>query len=312
MLLLSVGLFVGAFLYQQGKQVKAESQNNTTIKAKAYTYHPVVNLPQLERQGIVQSCIKSFQGFLSGQDVAAKSEFTYEPREGIPKMVKYYAESGKEILLSTPNLSGITCFQVAGKRVLCLLIKFEQQDETWELAFIENKEKPSASGGYEWDMDWEQFVRYQTSNWDSFLQGKGPNLGIFRVHAKRERAMDSKTHYAIRFTGAPNNGKTILGLPTPTVLVQKNTPLGKELYKYFKMKVHEDLPNKIFGQKEDSDAVRMRVELLRVDPDKPGQSPRFYLNHIIDPEWFGIPCTPMPGTIKTESDKEGVPAPTPA
>lgn len=299
--LAALGVFFGgAFFWLRKHQAARDSEEAAKICATPemlsgglqaalkdkveYSFWPPHYVPPMERQDLLRQCLQTAQQYLSATDVVKKSSFVWNSLETLPLMVRHYALSRPEILLSSPTgPRSFTLLEVAGHPSAQLLISFKDSPDM-EFCFFKDEKDGS------WKLDWQQFARYQPQNWEDFVRGQGEDMGEFRVWMTRERTSETKDDYAYKLIAPGRNGTDDRSIARPMIYVPKKSDMGKSLFMLFR--INEEMlhsPYRVLNANDERDALRIRVLLSRSkEPNRKGEY-SFTLVKLLGEGWYGIP-----------------------
>ena len=298
--LAALGVFLGgAFFWLRKHQAAKDSSEaaricatpemlsgkvNVALKDKVdYSFWPPHYVPPMERQDLLRQCLQTAQQYLSSGDMVQKSSFVWNSLEALPLMVKHYAVTKPEVMLSRPaGPKKFALLEVEGHPCAQLLIAFTDSPDM-EFCFFKD-EKDGL-----WKLDWQQFARYQPQSWEEFVRGKGEGIGEFRVWMIRDRMSESRDDYAYRLIAPGMNGTNDRSIARPMVYVPKKSDMGKRLFMLFKM--DEEMlhsPYKVLNANDDRGALRVRVLLSRSkEPNRKGEY-SFTLVKLLGEGWYGL------------------------
>ena len=227
--------------------------------------------------------VAGLQKFMDSQDVPNKSNVVFNGNSLIPLMVKHYSAESYEFLKGKiVGIKAIAVSQKSGHDVADILLEIENAPDL-EVSLI----KDSVDG--HWKLDWPQFVRYQSENWNEFFAGKGPEVASFRVYAVREKAYEDNDNYGLVLYKARPNGVEAINQISPPVTVTKKTKAGTDFYKALKLyEFSQEDKTRVFEQFDDKNWIRMQCKIIRIpDINNPGKF-LFKISEIIDMGWDGI------------------------
>lgn len=297
---IAAGIFLtGFFFWLQKKQASRNSDEATRIVVTPeildkgmtatlkdnleYCFWPPYHVPPMERQDLLRTCLQEAQKYLSTPGLVQKSSYVWKPLKSLPLMVRHYAVTSPELIVSRPTgpkrfavskVEGVPCVQ--------LLIGFEKTPDM-EFCFFKDEQE----GG--WKLDWQQFARYQPLNWDDFVHGKGEDLAEFRIWMIRDRMSENKDDYAFKMIAPGANGSEERSIARPLVYVPKKTEMGKRLFMLFKMNEKMERSSyRVLNANDELDMLRVRVLLSRSSkPDRKGEY-SFTLVKLLGEGWYGL------------------------
>lgn len=287
MRVLSIILLVGSLILMIGVGFNYKNKRQLSIAnaAKVADIHfwNVLPVPVLERNKIINDAMKSFDMFVRSNSVAEKAMATSDSLNNISKMTAYYNDHPMEVVTGKPALRSLAMLDVGGKQFFTLMLEMSNASElpeVLELVFAKDEEG-------EWKLDWPQFARYQTIPWKAFVAGDGPNEGEFRLLVSRESALDTQDEYCLKFYEPSRNGLAELGIACPNVMVDKGSPLGKEIYKMLRInELQPDGYKGIFALNPGKGYMRIRAVLSKNQNPETKQW-TYSLKKIIGEGWFG-------------------------
>ena len=206
--MIALGMFFGGlFFWLQKRQASLDSgaaaricatpemlsgELKAALKDKVdYSFWPPCHVPPMEKQDLLRNCLAEAQKYLSAADVVQKSSFVWKSLQSLPLMVRHYAVSPPEAIVSrSKGPKSFAVFEVEGLPCAQLLVGFEKTPDM-EFCFFKDEQDGS------WKLDWQQFARFQPMNWEDFVRGKGEDIAEFRVWMVRERMSENKDEYAL-------------------------------------------------------------------------------------------------------------------
>lgn len=283
--IISFGVMVASAFYFRAKNREykihvAQQQAMQADKLHFWEYKPV---PVIEAQEYAREAMQSVEAFIRAQDVGGKAAATYNGYENVGRMNEYYSRHINEIIPREPALEKMGMLNVHGRDCLMIVVRFKNKTH-WELSFFRD-----ATEG-RWKLDWPAFVRYQDIDWTQFVHGPDnvPDGARFRVWAMRDKTEENEDHYAVRFIGPTANGSSKQGVISPAVLVEKNSELGKEFYKYFRINELQNPVHRVLSAGDDKNYMRLRVVLSKDDSEDKTRK-IFKLKKIIGEGWYSTP-----------------------
>ena len=223
----------------------------------------------MEKQDLLRNCLAEAQKYLSAADVVQKSSFVWKSLQSLPLMVRHYAMSPPEAIVSRPKgPKSFAVFEVEGHPCAQLLVGFEK-DSRYGILFFKDEQDGS------WKLDWQQFARFQPMNWEDFVRGKGEDIAEFRVWMVRERMSENKDDYAFKLIAPGMNGSEERSIARPMVYVPRKSEMGKRLFMLFKINEEmEHSPYRVLNANDEADMLRARVLLSRSkEPNRKGNIP---------------------------------------
>lgn len=267
---IALGMFFGGlFFWLQKRQASLDSGAAARICAtpemlsgelKAalkdrvdYSFWPPYHISPMEKQDLLRNCLAEAQKYLSAADVVQKSSFVWKSLQSLPLMVRHYAMSPPEAIVSRPKgPKSFAVFEVEGHPCAQLLVGFEKTPDM-EFCFFKDEQDGS------WKLDWQQFARFQPMNWEDFVRGKGEDIAEFRVWMVRERMSENKDDYAFKLIAPGMNGSEERSIARPMVYVPRKSEMGKRLFMLFKINEEmEHSPYRVLNANDEADMLRAR------------------------------------------------------
>ena len=297
---IALGMFFGGlFFWLQKRQASLDSGAAARICAtpemlsgelKAalkdrvdYSFWPPYHISPMEKQDLLRNCLAEAQKYLSAADVVQKSSFVWKSLQSLPLMVRHYAMSPPEAIVSRPKgPKSFAVFEVEGHPCAQLLVGFEKTPDM-EFCFFKDEQDGS------WKLDWQQFARFQPMNWEDFVRGKGEDIAEFRVWMVRERMSENKDDYAFKLIAPGVNGSEERSIARPMVYVPRKSEMGKRLFMLFKINEEmEHSPYRVLNANDEADMLRARVLLSRSkEPNRKGEY-SFTLVRLLGEGWYGL------------------------
>lgn len=276
-----VMLGVGCYYYLKSKEITTRISQHAKQGERLYfwEYSPI---PIIETQDYAREAMMSLEAFMRAGNIAEKAAAVSNGYGNIGKMTTYYMDHPFEIIPRSPALTKIGMLKVHGRDCLMIIVNFKNKTH-WELNFYRDSDN-------KWKLDWPAFVRYQSTNWERFIHGPEnfPDGAEFRVWVMRERAEEDNNNYAIRFIEPPSNGSSRRGVVSPPVLVEKNSMIGKKLYRYLRINELQAPSYKVLSGNDDDNYMRVRAIITKEDavglPKKV-----FKLKDIVSEGWYDDP-----------------------
>ncbi|BCX48916.1 hypothetical protein HAHE_28240 [Haloferula helveola] len=232
-----------------------------------------------EFQEAYQACHGLVASFLASAASEHRAKLTYQPDETLRKMVNFQGDGlvgtdGEEFTL--PTFRWIE----TPKGRMCESIGMMGEDRRLEFLFIKNHEG-------EWSIDWDNLVRYSTQPLSVFVAGEGPEVGEFRVFARRRAGSSGEQGDVSRimlFEPRPWSPAET-GSRSPEILVDPESETGRILTAAFELVDDEEAPYGTELHEEDPYSMaRLRVRLRR-DPENPK---RIEIEEVLACHWFSI------------------------
>lgn len=291
--------FSGLFFWLQKHQAALDSRDSARICATPdmldgglqaalkdkvdYSFWPPHYVPPMDRQELLRKCLAEAQKYLNANDVVQKSSFVWNSLETLPLMVRHYAVSAPEMIVSRPTgPKKFAVLEVEGHPCTQLLIGFQDSPDM-EFCFFKDEQNDA------WKLDWQQFARYQPVNWEDFVRGEGDDLAEFRVWMIRDRVSETKDEYAYRLIAPGRNGSDERSVARPMVYVPKKSDMGKRLYMLFR--INEEMLSssyRVLNSNDDHEMLRARLLLARSkEPNRKGEY-SFTLVKLLGEGWYGL------------------------
>ncbi len=268
-----------------------------------YSFWPEYHIPKQEQADLLKECLGVAQTFLNAMDVAYERPVSDEQRAAarvamsnqvwdsinmLPLIVRHYALNKMEPNLKSRKSKGLKKFglvEVEGKPCLQLLLAFENEPDM-EFCFFKDKKTNT------WKLDWQQFARYQSCNWESFARGEGEDMGEFRLWTERDFTSETRDDYAFRLIAPGRNATDDVGIATATVMIPKKSEIGKRLFLLHKLNAEmQNSPFRILNDNDEKGRLRVRLILARTaSMEKEGEY-SFTPIKLIGPGWFYTPVT---------------------
>ncbi len=169
---------------------------------------------------------------------------------------------------------------VEGKPCIQLLLGMENTPDMEFCFFKDDTEKT-------WKLDWQQFARYQTGDWDKYAAGQGEEMGEFRLWIYRDKISETKDDYAFRMIAPGRNGTDERSIARPVTMVPKKSEIGKRLYLMFRM--NEEMaysPHRVLNANDEEGALRVRLLLSCTKTTDKKNENVFTIVKLIGEGWF--------------------------
>lgn len=285
-LLLCIGAFCAMLLsivhYRGVKKSVARANQEQKEEGEKLYFWETLNIPPADANRMINQAMNVFQYYTDrAVDISQKASCISDGYKQIGKMTAYYAHRPFEILLLDPQMIRFGGQKIHGVDYLMVVLEFKN-GAVWDLGFYKDKEGL-------WKLDWPAFVRYQGMDWEQFVLGDGvfPEGVEFRVWAEREKTLENTRNYAIRFTAPPHPGVLKEGVSSPVVYIDKESEMGKEFYRYYRINELMPVENRISNTKDDPARIRLKVVLSK--ETREDGSKQIKLKKIISEGWHGEP-----------------------
>ncbi len=268
-----------------------------------YSFWPEYHVARQDQADLLKECLAVAQAYLNAMDVAYERPVSEEQRANarvamsnqvwdsiniLPLIVRHYAYNKTEPNIRTRKTKGVkkfTLVEVEGKPCLQLLLAFENEPDM-EFCFFKDRKTNT------WKLDWQQYARYQSCNWEDFARGVGEDIGEFRLWMERDYGSETRDDYAFRLIAPGRNATSDVRIATPTVKIPKKSQIGKRLFLLHKLNAEmQASPYRILNENDESGRLRVRLILARTASlEKEGEY-SFTPIKLIGPGWFYTPVT---------------------
>lgn len=282
--IISFFVMIGSGFYYRARSQEnnariSQEQKEARDKFFFWEYLPV---PVIEAEDNARQAMHSLGMYINGTTTVQKASATSNSVENIRKMMNYYSSRPYEIMPRQPAVSGMGILKVQNAPCLMITVTFRNKS-VWELDFYKTSEG-------KWGLDWPAFVRLQPMDWQEFVHGSEdfPGGMEFRVWAMREKAYEDATHYAVRFMGATPNGSEKPGVFSPPVMVEKQSEIGKKLYRMLRINELQNPAYRILNARDDRKHLRLRAVISK-ETGEGGNDKLFRLKRIVAEGWYDDP-----------------------
>ncbi|MEG0025338.1 MAG: hypothetical protein RR719_08360 [Akkermansia sp.] len=276
--LCSIVLLVGVTLGYSNKKKQKIRQDVTAFNE--IHFWELRSIPALDRQNLLKQSLATIDQFMRETSVGGKAGCVINAVDNISGMTEYYSKHKNELFPGKPELNSISMIEVDGTQVFVVILGFEGE-EKWEFTFVRDDVG-------EWKIDWMQFVRYQSTQWDRFVSGDGPDQGMFRLWVKHDQALDDEKNYCLQFSEPSVNGRSDIGVSCPNIMVPKQSKLGKDIYRMFKI---NELQNVVYRRvlPLSPSPTHMRVRVILSKKNLPASAGwEYHLDQIVGEGWFDV------------------------
>lgn len=226
------------------------------------------------------ACHQQLMGFLMTSTPEERARFVLDPGGTVGKMVRSNEELPVLAAGEAPGLLVIDAIDTpAGKCIEGVWAL----DDKWKLEAVFRR---GSSG--DWRLDWELLTRYSDTSWAIFVAGAGPDVGEFRVLARRRTISDdllAEDNLGVVLLGPTVADPGQVGAASPEILVPRETQTGRAIERAFERR---DAGLAAYGSAtskfDPNGMIRLRVRVRRLDDTEK----RFEIEEVIATHWLSI------------------------